>query len=313
MNRLGIIGVCLLACSSDSPRPAPIGNTPPSQGVDSGRPIGDGAVPEMDGGSVELLDSGSMRMDNEPCSAEMTFGMPSPLPGLTAETTIARLSISADELAVVFQRTGSTDLHFAARATTSQAFGAIVSQASSAEFDGSTGISLSPTGTTLVLSGASGRLAELTRANSSALFGAPSTAAFADIATVLNQQNELASGFAVSSFGGVFLRSGQAVPGLFGTTKSAAGYGVGSPLAAPSLMIAPTALKRPTWLSPDGRAVVVANENNADSVFLKRQGTNAALTLALPLPSKKSVHLGVQCDRMVYVDSGRAYEVAQTR
>lgn len=265
-------------------------------GYDSGEEIGP---------PVDLID-GSVK-DDEPCSAEMVFGASADVPGLDAIGTVDSFAIANDELSIVWHVAGATTLGRAARAAVTQPFGGIANDPIPSGMVASGPMTLSPSGLRLIVTLTNDGAGELTRASTGAGFGAtPSTEPFDVLAAFHAPTSEHASDFAFGSeTKALYFRSGQGESHIINSGRVDDAWQVGTPLVSPHLITTPPATRRPTWMSPDERCLVVVESATNTSRFVKRPNTAAPFTTTLELGARTHVSLGTQCARMYSLVSGK--------
>ena len=348
MNRYSLysalgFGLCLgVACSSSSDPHAPAvsdGGASSQSGSGAGgrKPVGTsgGAGTEFGGSAGELSEGGSagaaageggeggleqgMIIPVSPgaCSEDSAWASSTPLPGISTAASERLLSITADELDILFLRDGA--LLTAHRDLARAEFGAAAAVSVAEGFAVDGGAALSTDGKTMVLIAMDGQsFAAFTRPSRTGTFDAtPDTTSFTGInqRALQTMQHYAAPGLAPN--GKTFVFSGftpepeagfpSGVEGVSVVYESAwTGAGWAMPESISQDLFDGTSSDRalPSGLSSDSRTLFYFDEGSGKQLARFRDRPDAPLYTVVDLGARDGAAPDARCDRLYYSSDG---------
>jgi hypothetical protein len=282
-----------------------------------GGAAGSAAAGPSDGGAAGLEQGMIVPVTPSVCSETVGWSGPLPLVNVSSNAVERLLSITADELDVVFLRGGT--LYRAHRDAPLQTFGAATTVSVPLGYDPSAGAALNPDGKALVLVSDSGQtVAQLTRASRSVAFG--TTADPTSFAAINQRALQTMEHFAAPVWapdGKSFVLTGFTPKPAGGFPAGVQGLSVvyesawaGDAWAAPNsishdLFDGTTAARPlPSALSSDSRTLFYFDEATSKQVARFRDRPDAPLYTAVDLGLRAGAAPNATCDVIYYSSNG---------
>lgn len=252
------------------------------------------------GSGAEQPEAGGDGFDGRPCNLAMRFGLDAPIAGLEALDDVRRFALSADQRTMVLIR---ADLSVWAthRPDASAPFATPSSQ--SFAIDPERGLTLSTDGSLLISYRPGVGWMESWRDPSGDFTDLPG-GAFDGLEAAMTASGARASDFVVSSGGAIYRQVGEVATTWASTVRMADGWDVGTPMPLTAPGVPPHAV-RPTWLSADGESFVAEEESGGRAYFVARPPSTLSFSAVLALGVRPNAHLGVACERIVFLAAGR--------